>query len=204
MQNNFTTFYIVRHGETEYNIKRRLSGHSDSPLTENGIHQAKKTGKRLKNIHFDIVFSSDLLRAKKTAEIIMLEKKLAIKVTALLRERNFGSYEGKPYESLDVFTKLVDQLSDEELRKYKISDDFESDEEVAMRLITFLREAAITHHGQTILISSHGGLMRVLLLHLGFATYKQLKFGHVENTGYIKLLSDGVEFEVKETYGIKL
>lgn len=204
MRKNFTTFYIVRHGETEFNTKQILSGHSDSPLTQNGINQAKEAANRLKDIHFDDVFSSDLLRARRTAEIITLEKKLAVKVTQVLRERNFGDYEGKPYSALKIFNDLIDKLEDAETKKYKASEKFESDDEVASRFITFIREAALTHPRKTILVVCHGGMMRVLLLHLGFATYKELRFGLVENTAHIKLLSDGVEFEIKETHGIKI
>lgn len=63
MDNNFCTFYVVRHGETEWNVARKIQGHLDSSLTENGLSQAKELGKQLQTTHFDAVFSSDLLRA---------------------------------------------------------------------------------------------------------------------------------------------
>ena len=61
-----TTIYIVRHGETKWNVKQLMQGHKDSPLTEKGIEQAEEIKKELKNIHFYRIFSSDLLRAKRT------------------------------------------------------------------------------------------------------------------------------------------
>src|SRR5258706_14102789 len=96
MNNNLTTFYIVRHGETDWNAERRLQGHSDIPLNENGELQAKNLADELQDITFDLAFSSDLLRAKRTAEIIALEHKLEVQTTKLIREKNYGSLEGKP------------------------------------------------------------------------------------------------------------
>jgi broad specificity phosphatase PhoE len=75
---NPCTFYITRHGETVWNIQQRMQGQQDSPLTENGILQAKAAAEKLKKIHFDHAFSSDLLRARRTAEIIAADHDLAI------------------------------------------------------------------------------------------------------------------------------
>ena len=75
---------------TEWNEIGLIQGHSDSPLTAQGITQAKELAKKLKNVKFDLIFSSDLLRAKRTAEIIALEHKLFVQTSKLLRERDFG------------------------------------------------------------------------------------------------------------------
>ena len=83
--NNLTTFYIVRHGQTEWNVLHRIQGQLDSSLTEQGKQEAKETAKKLKDVHFDVIYSSDLLRSKHTAEIIALEKKLEIMTTKALR-----------------------------------------------------------------------------------------------------------------------
>ncbi len=201
-----TVFYIVRHGETIWNVKRKLQGHFDSSLTELGLSQAKSLGKKKKNIHFDAVFSSDLIRAKHTAEIITLERKMAVQTTKLLRERSFGSLEGKSYKIFEKELKsMVDKfekLTDKEKKSFKFSKEMESDEELVGRFITFLREVALAYSGKTILVVSHGGMMRSLLIHLGFGSYKTVPPGAVSNSGYIKLVSDGIEFEIKETEGI--
>ena len=62
--------YIVRHGETDWNILKKLTGQTDIPLNLNGIKQAKEVREKLKNIKFDYVFSSPLKRAYETAKII--------------------------------------------------------------------------------------------------------------------------------------
>lgn len=204
---NYCTFYLVRHGQTEWNVKGLLQGHADSPLTDNGISQAKELGEKLKNIHFDAVFSSDSLRAKRTAEIIILEKKLMVQTTQLLREKHFGKYEGK---HVSVFANelkhLVDEyekLPDEKKKTYKM-DDIENDAAMMSRLITFLREIALGYSGKTVLIATHGMMMRALLVHLGFGTYKEVSYDAVSNTAYVKIKSDGVDLFIEETEGITI
>lgn len=198
----YCTFYIVRHGETEWNIQGLIQGHVDSPLTKAGIKQAKDLAGELKDIHFDRVYASDLLRAKRTAEIITLERKLHVETAKHLRERKFGSFEGKPVEQLWALDRLTKELSHDEMFRHKVEEDAESDEEIATRLITFLREVAVAHPRKTILIVSHGGTMRAFFIHLGLMSYAIPAKGSVSNLAYAKVLSDGVDFVVKETKGI--
>lgn len=206
-KNNFCRFYIVRHGETEWNVLKKLQGHADSPLTEKGISDAQVLAKEFSARSFSKVFSSDLLRAHRTAKIIAKEHQLAVKTSQLLRERNFGAFEGK---SLEVYLKelqsLLDQknqLSDEEKIHFKEDPSIESDHEIIQRFTTFLREAAVAYAGKEVLVVSHSGMLKMLLVHLGFATYKEL-IGHtIKNLGYVVLDSDGVEFFIKETKGIE-
>ncbi len=198
---NMTTIYIVRHGETTWNVKRKMQGHKDSPLTKKGIEQAKDIKKELDNIHFYRVFSSDLLRAKKTAEIIALEKKLAVTTTKALRERSFGKYEGTTVKEMQsLITKLKKSLKKK--FSYEMIDDVENNEQLLLRLIPFLREVAIAYKGKNILVVSHGGVMKLLLIHFGSASYDNYEKLFVKNTSYIKLESDGVDFFIKETKGI--
>lgn len=198
--NNGCTIYIVRHGETVWNIEGKLQGQKDSALTEKGIEQAREVAMRFKNVHFDAIFSSDLLRAKRTAEIIALDRKIAVETRELIRERNFGNYEGRLYQELDEKISLMKDLNTKQRFSFKIHPEVESDEEIANRFVTFLREAAVAYEGKTILIVSHGGTMRALLIKLGFSGEWPNNF--IENTGYIKILSDGIDFFVKETHGI--
>ena len=207
MKNQYCTFYLIRHGETEWNVKRIMQGHNDSPLTELGINQAKDLAKKLRHIHFDKIFSSDILRAKRTAEIIASERKLAVATTKLLRERTFGKYEGwtidKYYKKFEQYFVENQKLSEIETYKRKPDADIESDEEIVNRLIIFIREVAVGFPGKTVLVVTHGGIMRGFLIHLGYGTRKELGGGAVKNTAYIKLLSDGVDFFIKEAMGIE-
>lgn len=200
MKNKMTIIYIVRHGETEWNIKKLIQGQADSPLTNTGIEQAKKVAKDLRNVKFDLVFASDSIRAKRTAEIIAAERKLAIETTKLLRERYFAELEGKPGKALDAYRRLYEKMNDEEIYKYRPVPNSETDEEITTRLITFLRETAITHPGKRVLVVTHGAIVRAFLVKLGYGTYKTI--GWVGNGAYIKLETDGVDFFVKKARGI--
>ncbi len=199
--NDLTTFYFLRHGETEYNTKHIVQGQIDSPLTAEGIENIKKLAVKFRDIKFDLAFSSDLLRAKRTAEIIALEHKLAVETTELIRERSFGKYEAQHNSVLDAYYKLFSELSDEEKFTYS-KDNVESNEKLMARVITFLRETAIAYPGKTILVASHGTVLRVLLTHLGYGTHKTLPSRSVANLAWARIESDGIDFFVKETEGI--
>lgn len=93
--------YIMRHGTTPYNKEGRLQGQRDIPLSEEGINQAKEAALRLKDIHFDEIYSSDLMRAHKTAEIIArFHDTGGVINDRRLREIGLGTWEGKTYDYL--------------------------------------------------------------------------------------------------------
>lgn len=199
---NYCTLYIVRHGQTEWNVKGLLQGHHDIPLNDTGKKQAIELGKILEKVNFAKSFSSDLLRAKETAEIVLLKKKIAVETTQLLRERYFGKFEGRLWREDKEYQQLLkdfEKLSKEERKNRKAYPGLESDEELMNRLIPFLREVAVAYPGKNVLIATHGGVMRIFLNHLGC----DLKFGSISNTAYAKILSDGVDFIVKETFGVE-
>ena len=203
MKNKLTTFYLVRHGETDWNKKGTTQGQTDTLLNALGIKQAQETAKFLKNITFDLAFSSDLLRAKLTTEIIALEHNLAVETTDFLRERNFGSLTGKPYKIVSSHFKLMTALSKNERIKYRVAPGAENDEEFISRIFTFLQKTAVTHPGKNILIGTHSGVLRNILIHLGYKTHEEYENMRMRNGGYIKLESDGIEFFVRETIGFE-
>ncbi len=205
---SFCTLYVVRHGETEYNLKRIMQGRLDSELTELGRTQARNRGEDLKQIDFDAVFSSDSIRAQKTAEIIKLDRELAVNTNMLLRERTFGHFDGKSAElfreqNKELFEKQS-RMTEEEKRSFVLYEGYESDSQIAGRMLTFLREISVTYPGKKILVVSHGAIMRATLIHLGFGTFNQLPHGKnaIENLGYFVVESDGVDFFIKETRGV--
>ena len=194
---NCCTIYLTRHGETEWNEKRIIQGHSDIPLNEKGKLQSEQLGEKLKDIHFEAVFSSDLIRAKRTAEIIILEKKLAVVTTNALRERMFGRFEGK---HIDELRKILGELilfSKERQKKLFGLNDIENDEEVMGRFIPFIREVAVAYQGKSVLMVSHGGLMRAFLSHVGFKI-PEYSEKPMKNAGYLIIESNGIEFILKE------
>ncbi len=204
---NFCTLYLVRHGETEWNVAHIVQGFKDSPLTEQGVRQVEATAKELKHVPFDAIFSSDSNRAERTAEILRLERELAIETTRELRERNFGKFEGKPSSEFHgAFQKMSERIADlsiDEQKKNKLASDIESDDELVSRFITKLREISVAYPGQTVLVTSHGGPIRQFLMHTGYYKYGELPGGAFLNAGYVKVLCDGVDFIIKEVKGIK-
>lgn len=195
------TLYLVRHGQTDWNVTRTIQGQLDIPLNKKGEEQAQELRQELESIHFDAIFSSDLLRAKRTAELLNLERQLIIETTGALRERSFGKYQGKQMD--EAHEKLYHLLENYKNHPHLIGSGVETNEEMVGRAITFIREISVAYPGQTVLLVSHGGLMRTLLLHLGYCTTKQFPpFGSIKNLAYIKLLSDGSDIEVEETSGI--
>lgn len=203
---NYCTLYIVRHGQTEWNVQKIIQGHVDSPLTAEGVIQAKTLGKQFKDIDFSAIYSSDLLRAHRTAQLISLEKKLAIKTSEHLRERFMGKLEGKRFidhsnEMSYIFEEYVNEqekiVLESKINKNLIQD-VEPIEQVISRFILFIREVAITHIGENVLVVTHGGVLLRFIKHLGF-----MKNPYVKNTGYIKIFCDGTDFFVEEVQNIE-
>jgi 2,3-bisphosphoglycerate-dependent phosphoglycerate mutase len=203
MKNNCCIIYLIRHGRTDWNDKRLIQGHLNIPLNSEGQITAKGIAKKLKKIKFDKIYSSDLSRASQTAEIIALEHKLTVETTNALRERCFGGLEGKSHEEFKKRDSILDALEDKARYLYKFDSDvaIESDKEMMNRFIAFLREIAVENSGKTVLVSTHAGIMGIFLIKLGLFAYKE--HIHVDNLGFAKLESDGVDFFVKETKGIE-
>lgn len=205
MKNTFCTIYIVRHGQSVANVKN-LYG-LDTRLTDKGIEQAKQISQEFKKLRFDAIYSSDFIRAKHTAEIIAKEHNLLVETKKALREKFMGVLEGKSVK------KVKEELKDlYEMRKsvpyntwktVRQAKDVETDEEMVSRFITCLREIAIANSKKVVLIASHVSLMKTLLIHFGLGNHKEMDGQAFENTGYIKLRCDGVDFFVKEVKGLK-
>ncbi len=203
---NICSFYIVRHGKTEWNTIDRIQGQLDSALTDEGISATKQLAEELKNIHFDALFSSDLSRAFKTAEILKLDRELAIVTHQALRERTFGKYDGsfsKNYTAaIRDLLEEYETLTQEEKWKFKFDEGYESNDELVSRFITKLREIAVGYKGKSVLVVTHGGNLRTFLTHLGYAKDGELTPGSFKNAGYVKVRSDGTDFFLDEVQGV--
>ena len=137
------TLYLVRHGQTKWNLDKIVQGHTDIPLNKNGELQAHVQSNNLKHIRFDAAYSSDLIRAIKTAEILLLERKIAIITTQKLRERYFGLYEGKQMNA--AHKKLCELLAVYNDHPYIKDSLVETNDLIIGRVFTFLREVSVAH-----------------------------------------------------------
>lgn len=95
------TFYYVRHGETIFNVTNKSQGACDSPLTLQGIQQAKRCCQHLKQFHFDKAFCSSSERAVDTAEIILKDRNIEVTRLKGLKEMSFGLLEGTDNTDFD-------------------------------------------------------------------------------------------------------
>ena len=144
--------YFVRHGETDYNLEGIVQGQLDIPLNENGIHQANEIKNKLKDLDIDIIFSSPLLRAKQTAEIINENLNVKIKYDERLKEFFAGNMQG---------TKIKD-WSEEDKENFKIYPEnygAESNIDFYNRCVNVFKEIS---KYKNVLIVSHGGVYRNL------------------------------------------
>lgn len=144
--------YFVRHGKTDWNGEGRIQGRCDIPLNAEGKMQAAELGEKLSDVHFDVAFSSPLSRAEDTCKAVYDGK---IITDDRLIERNFGTFEGKPFssEEFNGFWSITNEL--------KI-DGLESVAEVERRLTDFVDFVRSRFKGQNVLAATHGGVMMVL------------------------------------------
>lgn len=148
--------YILRHGQTEFNLQHRVQGHCDSPLTELGVAQAHAAGAWLaaQGVRFERIFSSPLGRALATAEVAREELAAAglpaptVEPVDGLIERSYGPFEGGP--AADVPAELWDP--GETLVPYG----GEGSAALRERIVATLTELMVSSRAQTVLAVSHG------------------------------------------------
>ncbi|MDD7796296.1 histidine phosphatase family protein [Clostridium sp. 'White wine YQ'] len=159
-----STIYLTRHGETIWNLEKRLQGWGDSKLTENGIKNAKNLNKRIKDVNIDVIYSSSSKRAMKTSEIIRGDKNIPIIPKDGLREMGFGEWEGLIWEDIeksDEYSEELYNLYNEPL-KYKPFGG-ESIVEFSKRTIETIKEIISKSDGKDILILTHGMTLKLVL-----------------------------------------
>ena len=155
-------FALLRHAETEWNREKRIQGHHDAPLSSDGLKQAEKWGRALSRYSLDHLVSSDLGRATLTATIINRNLGLPWIMETRLREQNWGDWSGLRFADLDT-DKIKAQ---ERLGWHFRPAGGESRLEVLERSLQALGEIANRLRGNSILVVTHGGVMRCLLYRL--------------------------------------
>ena len=177
-----TRLCIVRHGETAWNAEHRVQGQLDVPLNGIGLAQAQAASKVLAREKFDVIYSSDLTRARQTAEPTAGLLSLKVLFEKDLRERHYGIFERLTYAEVKV--RYPEDYARFEAR----------DPEYAFRTGEALRDfsgrsiAAISriigkHENQNILVFTHGGVLDMLYRHItGLSLSAERKFG-IPNAG---------------------
>jgi probable phosphoglycerate mutase len=152
---NMTRLCLVRHGETDWNVQRRIQGHIDIPLNPGGIEQAAAAARGIQAI-----YSSDLTRARQTAATIALELGLDVRSDAQLRERRFGIFEGLTYDDAKREHSALYARFETRDTAFAVPGG-ESLLELAARVEAMLRRIVHQHPGQTVLVVTHGGVLDI-------------------------------------------
>ena len=162
--------YIVRHGETEWNVIKRFQGQLNTPLTEKGIKKLKETGKKLENVLFDEVYTSELGRTVASAEIILNENngyknnKLELQKLAELNEVYFGVWQGLTYE--EVFLKYPEEGNNYfyNVKNYKAENvEAEKLEDALERFLKGINKILDSHESGNILVATHGTVFEMFM-----------------------------------------
>lgn len=157
---------FVRHGETPWNIQRRMQGHQDIPLNALGLTQADAAARHLAGHHaltpFAAVASSDLQRARQTAEMIGHALDLPVQIDPGLRERHYGGFEGKTPPEACMFDEIAYDalLAREDLTGSP--GNVESLAAMVARIETSMRRLATDYADQAVILVTHGGVLDIL------------------------------------------
>ena len=191
------TFYLVRHGETEWNQQGRVQGHTDIPLTSRGEEQAHARAQSFSHLPFHRIVSSDLMRAKQTAQILCQGRPLNLETTEVLREMSWGSWEGEKFDVMRAqFGSAYNAYTG--TASHTIPG-VESHHQVATRVQPYLCKIAENHPGDSILVVTHGGVLKSLIYHL---RREELFHHHFDNLGFMQLESDGTQLNFIQASGL--
>lgn len=183
--------FLVRHGETEANRKRFLQGVSNGPLNAAGRLQGKRLANHLKEIALDHVYASDLQRAADTAAAIAQTHGLNVELDSQLREWNVGELDGQPAAIfLEMIKKIGLPLSHfDPPGGQKLG-------EVRSRAEAFLQKVLDEHHGEAVLICSHGDFMRQMVGSILQIDVDKATAFHFENASYSVFEFNGDQWRV--------
>ncbi len=166
-----TTLVLIRHGQSLWNAENKFTGWTDIGLSEKGIEEAEEAGKKLENVAFDVVHTSALIRAQKTAEIIIKKNKKSKKIPVYkdkrLNERHYGSLQGLNKK------ETAEKYGAEQVHIWRRSFDVpppdgESLKMNAERTIPYFKENIIQDlkKGKNVLVSAHGNSLRSIVMYI--------------------------------------
>jgi broad specificity phosphatase PhoE len=154
-----TTILLARHGESDWNRTKRWQGFADRPLTDLGRRQATELAARLEETELDAVYSSDLQRARETAEIVARSKHLDVQTVRDLREVDVGSWSGLTRAEAEA---RYPEAFARWLHGDEGWEDGETYEQLGERVVRAVQRIAKERDGQRVLIVAHGGTIRAI------------------------------------------
>lgn len=179
-----TKVFLVRHGETIWNVDRRFQGQTDVPLNEKGRRQAEALGRKLSGEKFAAIYASDLRRAYETAALVARGHNLPVQKCPDLREINFGCWEGLTMSDIESKYKIIFQQWLVNPLTTRIPQG-ENLAEVAVRSVRAVRAIINSHPDSQVLLISHGGAIRTIVssaLGIDLNQYWRLKLDNASLT----------------------
>jgi broad specificity phosphatase PhoE len=170
-----TTILLARHGESDWNRSKRWQGFADRPLTDLGREQAAELARRLDATELDAVYSSDLQRARETAEIVARSKGLTVETTPDLREVDVGSWSGLTRAEAEA---RYPEPYARWLQGAEAWEDGETYHQLGERVIRAIQRIARAHRGERVLVVAHGGTIRAVhaaALGLDIHSYRRIQ-----------------------------
>ena len=183
---NETRFCLIRHGETPWNAERRIQGHTDIGLDPEGVHQADLAARWLTALGErgpQVLYSSDLLRARMTAEALSHRLSLPVRHLPEMRERRYGLFEGLTYD--EARQRYPDDYAAFEHRQpdYAFPQGGESLTVFSARVVGCLQRLAALHAGQTVALVTHGGVLDIVNRFVRGNPLELPRDFHIPNTG---------------------
>lgn len=167
--------YLVRHGETTGDIENRYGGNYDDHLTERGREQLSETAEKLSDKNIEIIFTSSLIRAQESAEIISEKTQCPIEIIPSIQERNYGILAGLTKE--EALEKYPD-AAEAHKNPQNTDPEGESKEDFEARVLKGFNEIFSTKHN-TIAIVSHGGPLKCLFRSKNMTVPEKIEDGEI-------------------------
>jgi len=189
-----TTILLVRHGEVAGNVgdKPTFVGWNDLPLNERGLEQAELVAEYLASENIAAIYSSDLQRAKNTAEAIAAKHDLQLHIDVDLREVNYGAWEG--LGESDLLREYSAQWLARQNDPWNVAAvEGESYAQMWHRFLPKWNALVADHDEKTVVLVAHNGLIRMLVCHLLGAPFENFKRVHVSNGGVSRIQSSAAE-----------
>ena len=157
-----TTLHLIRHGQTNWNLERRIQGQTDSVLTETGIEQAHRVAAILKSIPFTAAYSSSSIRARDTALAILQHHQIELTLRDDMREIFLGDWEGRLYQDVAEEDNENHRYFAEDPSRFNLSG-AETFYQVQDRALAAIESIMNQHPGEEILLVSHGVWIKTIL-----------------------------------------
>lgn len=156
--------FLTRHGQTNWNIEKRMQGRADSELTQQGYEAAFNLGNRLNNVDIDVIISSPSPRAVRTAEVLRGKRKLDIALDEHFLEMDVGNWEGLKESKIKQMFPQNYRLFWEQPHLYK-SEKGEDFYQVHERVFPRFKRLVEEYTDQNILIVTHSVVLKILMAH---------------------------------------